>query len=117
MDRRNIEESVREAESRPMDFLPRERAVMVRDSIRRVEAMKAEGRETAEIEKEVGPFKKQFPFLYEMVMRPTYDKGTLKSMLAMLDKMGDGSMSQHQASVLVGGKLVEKYVRPTLSNA
>lgn len=114
MDRRNIEESVREASSRSLDFLPKERAVIVRESIKTVERMRAEGFADSAIEKEVETFKKQFPFLYEMVMRPSYDKGTLKSMLAMLDKMGDGSLSQHQASMVVGERLVEKYVKPNL---
>lgn len=114
IDRQSIEEGVREAESRPLDFLPTERAQMVRDSIATVERMKSEGKSPEEIGAAVETFKKAFPFLFEMVMRPSYDKGTLKSMLVMLDKMGDGSMNQHQASVAIGGRLVEKYIKPTL---
>ena len=36
-------------------------------------------------------------------------------MLAMLDSMGDGKISQHQASIIVGKNLVDKYVTPQLN--
>jgi hypothetical protein len=36
-------------------------------------------------------------------------------MLAMLDRMGEGSLSQHQASIIVGKKLVDRYVTPQLN--
>jgi len=39
----------------------------------------------------------------------------IQSMLAMLDKMGEGKLSQHQASVIVGKKLVDRYVTPQLN--
>ena len=38
-------------------------------------------------------------------------------MLAMLDRMGEGNISQHQASVIIGKKLVDRYVTPQLNGA
>ena len=114
VDRQSVEDGVREAEARALEYNPKDRVQLVRDSIARVDQMKAAGASEEDIEKEVGPFKEQFPFLYKMVIKPNYDKATLKTMLVMLDKMGDGSMSQHQASVLIGGRLVDKYVKPDL---
>ena len=40
----------------------------------------------------------------------------LKSMLALLDRMGQNSLSQHQASVIVGQRLAEKFIRPITGN-
>ena len=114
VDRQSVEDGVREAEARALEYDPVNRAKLVRDSIAKIDQMKATGVSEQDIEKEVGPFKDQFPFLYKMVIKPNYDKATLKTMLVMLDKMGDGSMSQHQASVLIGGRLVDKYVKPDL---
>ena len=38
-------------------------------------------------------------------------------MLEMLDSMGQGTISQHQASVIVGKKLVDRYVTPQLNGS
>ena len=35
-------------------------------------------------------------------------------MLFMLEKMGSGEMSQHQASVVIGQKLHDKFIQPAL---
>ena len=43
------------------------------------------------------------------------DLAPIQSMLAMLDKMGEGAISQHQASVIIGKKLVDRYVTPQLN--
>jgi hypothetical protein len=31
-----------------------------------------------------------------------------------MDRMGDGQLSQHQASVIVGKKLADQYITPTI---
>ena len=36
-------------------------------------------------------------------------------MLAMLDRMGEGNISQHQASIIIGKKLVDKFINPELN--
>jgi len=48
--------------------------------------------------------------LFEMITQPEgYDKAQLQGMLALLDKMGTGRLTQHQASVVVGKQILEKY--------
>lgn len=115
VDKQSVEDGVKEAEARPLDFKPVDRALFIRNSINTIDSMKNAGATVKDIEKEVETFIAQFPFLFKMVIQPSYDKSTLKMMLTMLDKIGDGSMSQHQTSVLVGGRLVDKYVKPSLS--
>jgi hypothetical protein len=44
-----------------------------------------------------------------------YDKKSLQVMLTMLDQMGTGNLTQHQASVIVGQKLADTYIKPNLS--
>ena len=36
-------------------------------------------------------------------------------MLALLERMGEGSLSQHQASVIVGKKLADQYITPQVN--
>ena len=114
VDKQSVEDGVREAEARPLDFNPSDRKLMVETSIATIERMISEGARQPEIEKVVSQFVSEFPFLFKMVMQPNYDKATLRMMLNMLNKIGDGSVSQHQGSVVVGGKLVDKYVKPDL---
>jgi hypothetical protein len=56
-----------------------------------------------------------YPKLFEAVTgTEEYHKNSLQTMLAMLDRMGDGDLSQHQASVIVGQRLVQTFVKPQL---
>jgi len=41
-------------------------------------------------------------------MDPQHDKQLLTTMIAMLDRMGEGSLTQHQASMIVGQRLFDK---------
>jgi hypothetical protein len=67
--------------------------------------------------KEATPdFANNFPHLFIMVSsKDGYNKETLKTMLAMMDKMASSQMSQHDASVKVGEHLMKKYAKPTTS--
>ena len=56
----------------------------------------------------------QYPELFKKLLAKQ-DLGPMQSMLTMLDKMADGSLSQHQASVIIGKKLVDRYVTPQLN--
>ena len=47
-------------------------------------------------------------------MTPGYDKQSLYTMLLLLEKMGRSEMSQHDASVIVGQRLFDKYVQTRL---
>jgi hypothetical protein len=43
------------------------------------------------------------------------DLTPIRSMLAMLDKMGEGKLSQHQASVVIGKKLANDFITPIIN--
>jgi len=101
-------DSVTEAEARPLDFPATERAAYLRDTIAAIQAKQATGTSPAAIKAEFAAFNQSFPRLFETLMEPNYDKATLQTMLAMLDRMGQGSLSPHQASVIVGQRLLEK---------
>jgi hypothetical protein len=115
MDRRSDAERMAEAANRPLDFQPKERAKYVRDSIDLIEKYQNEGLTTEQIKEKVPTFVRDYKHLFEMVTMPGgYNKQSLKTMLVMLDKMGAGELSQHQASVIVGQRLADTYIKPNL---
>jgi hypothetical protein len=115
MDRRSDAERMAEAASRPLDFQPKERAQYVRDSIALIEVYQQQGLTTVEIKEKVPTFVRDYKNLFEMVTQPGgYNKQSLKTMLAMLDKMGTGELTQHQASVIVGQRLADTYIKPSV---
>lgn len=117
MERRNTREAMDEAANRPLDFLPKERAQYVRDSIALIEQCQANGMTIEEMKeiKDLVAFIRDYKNLFEMVTQPGgYNKQSLKTMLAMLDRMGTGELTQHQASVIVGQRLADTYIKPNL---
>ena len=113
--RRNTREAMEEAANRPLDFLPKERAQYVRDSIALVESYQAQGLDVEQIKEKMPVFVKDYKNLFEMITKPDgYNKQSLKTMLAMLDRMGAGELTQHQASVIVGQRLSDTYIKPNL---
>ncbi len=114
-DHRSDAERMAEAANRPLDFLPKERAKYVRDSIALVEEYQSQGFTTEEIQEKVPTFYKAYKNLFEMITNPQgYNKQHLKTMLAMLDRMGSGELTQHQASVIVGQRLADTYIKPNV---
>lgn len=115
MERKNTREAMQEAATRPLDFQPKERAQYVRDSIALVEQYQKDGLSTEEIKEKVPTFVRDYKNLFEMITQPGgYNKQSLKTMLAMLDRMGTGELTQHQASVIVGQRLADTYIKPTV---
>ncbi len=115
MDRRSDAERMAEAANRPLDFQPKERARYVRDTIALIEQYQSEGFTTEQIKEKVPTFVQQYKNLFEMITMPGgYNKQSLKTMLVMLDKMGTGELTQHQASVIVGQRLADTYIKPNL---
>jgi len=91
------------------------RSVYVRSNLNKVLAMKADGKTKEEIEKELPRFVGGYPSLFKMVMNEGgYNEGSLKTMLAMLEKMGSGDLTQHQASAIVGERLSDVYIKPKI---
>ena len=114
VNRESISALAAEAESKPADFNATERSAFVRKSIQQVKSMKASGYSKDDIKAGFPDFAEQYPGLFEMVMKPGYDEKSLSLMINLLDKMGSGQTSQHQASIRVGQHLMNEYVNPVL---
>lgn len=107
----NIHEAIKEAETRSLDFPAKERAAYVREMVRKVQELKTAGRCADDIEAELPEFKQNHPHLFEMMTSPEgYDASMLEMMLSMLDKMGEGQVNHHKASVAIGQRLSQAYL-------
>ncbi len=111
--RQSIDEATAEAEGRPLDFNPAVRARFVRDMLHDVGNYVKQGLSEEEIRQKVPEFCERYPELFKKII-DREDLTPIQSMLAMLDRMSDGSISQHQASMIVGQKLVDRFVKPQL---
>ena len=114
--RESLTTMTREAENRGLEYSPSERVSDVRATLDHVIRWKAEGKTRQEIEETLGSFVSTYPTLFNKMMEPSPDMNMLKSMLSLMDRMGAGSMSQHQASVIVGQRLAEKFIRPIVGS-
>lgn len=111
--RRNTREAMAEAATRPLDFDPKTRAKYIRDSMAQIEEYQTQGLNAEQIKAKMPTFVRDYQHLFEMVTNPRgYNKQDLKTMLAMLDRMGAGDLTQHQASMIVGKRLAEEYIKP-----
>ena len=62
-------------------------------------------------------YQKEFPKIFEMLLRRDYNRGFMEMMLNQLERVERGSTSQHDASVAVGTVLVDQIVKPQLRAA
>jgi len=102
-----------EAEARPLDYDPSSRAQYIRTMLRDIATWMAKGDSEETIREKAKDFIETYPELFKKIIA-RQDLSPIQQMLSMLDKMAQGSISQHQASVVVGKKLVDTYVTPTL---
>ena len=104
------------AANEPTRFNATERSAFIRSNVQQVKRMVNEGRYSIDDIKAIFPeFSEQYPNLLEMLTRPGgYDERSLNLMINMLDKMGAGRASQHEASIQVGQHLLNTYVKPEL---
>ncbi len=100
-----------EAKNAPTLFSPRERSAYVKDRIEEIRRLRSLGQNDEQIKEALGSFVTQYPTLFQMAVEPHFDQSKLSFMLAVMDKMATG-MTQHQASVVVGQKLADSYVKP-----
>jgi hypothetical protein len=108
----SIEEAITDAQARPLDFPATERAVYIRAMVKRTRELQATGRTAYQIRGLLPEFARDYPYLFEMVTEnPDYDQASLNTMIAMLERMGQGTMNHHQATVVVGQRLAEKYIK------
>jgi hypothetical protein len=113
-ERKSTAEAVAEAEARPLDFDPNIRARYIRQILQDIAQWMSQGISEETIREKVPDFIEKYPELFKKIINKQ-DLSPIQSMLAMLDKMGEGKLSQHQASVIVGKKLVDRYVTPQLN--
>ena len=114
--RQSIEEATAEAEARSLDYDPAVRARYIRGMLQDIARWMAAGDSEESIRQRAPEFVEQYPELFKKLMN-RQDLSPIQSMLAMLDRMANGQLSQHQASVIVGKKLVDRYVTPQLNGA
>jgi hypothetical protein len=98
-----------------------ERTVFINDNIRVIRQLKLQGKTTDEIEKEVPVFARDYPTLYKMVLKINLESekesAPLRTMIAMMDRMGKGQMTQDQASGVVGQRLYDTYIKPNIDES
>jgi hypothetical protein len=114
VDRQSIEDATREAEARSLDFNPRERATLIREMISVLVPLVRAGKLEHELKTAYPSYAERYPELFKKIVTKQ-DLTPLNTMVAMLDRMADGSISQHQASIIVGQRLVDRYVTPQLN--
>ena len=112
--RQSIAEATAEAEARPIEYDPNVRAQYIRQMLQDIAKWMANGDSEDLIRQRVPDFIEKYPELFKKIITRS-DLSPIQSMLAMLDRMGEGAISQHQASVIIGKKLVDRYVTPQLT--
>jgi hypothetical protein len=116
IDKRSVEDASREASERPLDFNPAARAAMLRDMVRDLVPLVHQGKSDAELKEAYPLYADTFPELFKKIVAKQ-DLTPLNTMISMLDKIATGSISQHEASIIVGQRLVDRFVKPQLSGS
>jgi hypothetical protein len=115
LNRDSISALAAEAENKPLEFNPSERSAFIRKNVQQVREMSRLGHDKETIKTVFPDFSEQYPQLFDMVLRPGgFDEKSLGLMINMLDKMGAGKTTQHQASIKVGQHLMNEYIKPVL---
>jgi hypothetical protein len=92
IERQSIDEATREAESRNLDFDPKVRARFVREMIIDVTQYMNQGLTEEQIREKVPEFAERYPELFQKLIKHE-DLSPIQSMLAMLDRMGEGNIT------------------------
>lgn len=66
--------------------------------------------------KKYSSFATQYPVLFRVCCDPHSDIEQLRYMISMLNGIKSNQMTEHIASVNVGQKLFDQYIKPTLDN-
>jgi len=117
VDRDSVKNLSEKAANEPTRFNATERSAFVKDHVQKIVTM-VKDKHTLDNIKAVFPeFCEAYPNILEMITRPTgYDQRSLDLMIKMLEKMGQGNASQHEASIQVGQHLLNSYVKPQLDS-
>lgn len=111
INKESIEKAAAEAADKPAAFDAKERLAYVKRTLVLIQQYKDERKTKAEIEERLPEFVEQYPHLFKEAMG-SVDKTNLNMMIGLLEKMAGGSLNQHQASVIVGDRLLKKYYQP-----
>ena len=104
----------KEEEAIPLEpAVAKTRYIYVNNTVEAIKKLKNDGVPDDEIREAYSSFVLDYPAVFKMVMK-TDNEGPLRTMLAMLEKMGTGELSQHQASVIVGQRLHDIYIKPKI---
>ena len=118
IDRESISTLSVQALEQPLQFNATERSAFIRSNIKQIRTMLTNGYDPETIKSIFPDFAEQYPNLLEMILRPGgFDERSLGLMINMLDKMGAGQTTQHEASIKVGQHLLDSYVTPQLDSA
>ena len=74
----------------------------------------SQGLTEEQIREKVPEFAEKYPELFSKLIKQD-DLSPIQSMLGMLDKMAEGNITQHQASIVIGKTLVDKFINPELN--
>jgi hypothetical protein len=113
IERKSIDEATREASERTLDYNPNESAVFIRKMVKTLIPLVSAGKLEDELRRDYPTYVEEYPELFKKIVTKQ-DLAPLNAMLVMLDKMGQGTISQHEASIIVGQRLVDRYVKPQL---
>ena len=105
-----------EAKNAPTLFNPRERASYIRQRVAEVRKLRALGQNDIQIKAALGSFVTEYPTLFQKAVEPNFQESELNLMLRVMDTMASSGMSQHQASVIVGQRLMDTFITPNLKN-
>ena len=117
LDRRTILEAAEEAKDKPTEFAAKERAAYVETQVNKIRTMAASGSEESDIKMKFPEFIAEYPTLFQYAIKPGFDANSFRIMLTLLNRMGDKQMSQHQASVIVGQRIADKYIPTKFGNS
>ena len=109
IDRETIEAASARAKAEPLAFNPAERKSYVTSMLSRTQEYLNQGMSIDDIKARLPEFATDYKQLFETITTPGYDKKSLEIMIAMLGHMTNGKLSQHDASVIVGKRLYEKF--------
>jgi hypothetical protein len=94
----SINAAAAEAANAPTRFNATERSAMIRTHVTQIRRLVQDGKTVDQIKLLFPDFSEKYPNLLEM--------------LTMLDRMGRGNLSQHEASIKVGQHLLTQFVTP-----
>ena len=117
VERKSAEEAMAESANRPLDFDAEARTVFLKNALQQVRDMQADGRSTDEIRQAIPLFSEKYPELFKKVTTPGEDLSPLLGMLGLLEKIGTGEVTHHNASIMVGQSLAVKYMPENLRGA